>query len=134
MSRSFHLRKSMASTPGLLLSILGTTLMLIGFFLPLVFWQGRGATSIDGQQSQWDMVKVYSSLLTNTWLLWAALILPFLAALIGLVMSIVTAILRQRHPLLARWKRYTVATGAILELVVGPFVFFISGILGAKIF
>lgn len=124
----------MVFSPGLLLTMAGTTLMLIGFFLPLVFWQGRGAAFIDGQQSQWEMVVVYSSLFTNTWLLWAALVFPFLAALFGLVMSIMMVILRQHRPLLARWKRSIAMPGAILELLVGPFVFFLSGIEGAAIF
>lgn len=134
MSRSFRPRESILLLPGLLLTMVGTTLMLIGFFLPLVFWQGRGSASIDGQESQWEMVVVYSYHFTNVWLLWATLVLPFLAALIGLVMSIMQAIVHQYNPLLARWKRYIAGPGAILELLVGPFVFFISGIEGAKIF
>ncbi len=79
------------------------------------------------------MVNVYTSLFTNTWLLWIALVLPFLAALIGLVISIITIIQQQHNPLLTLLKRYITGAGAILELLIAPFVFLIAGILGAKI-
>jgi hypothetical protein len=126
--------KPAVATAGPLLSMSGTILALVGFFLPLVFWQSIGATSIDGQQSQWEMVKDYSSNLSNTWLLWSALVLPFLAALLVLGMSIATLVLQRQFPVLLRWKRSIAVSGAVVEFVVGPFMFLISGILGAKIF
>src|SRR5438552_19037222 len=102
---SLRPEKSAVASAGLLLSMLGTTLVLVGFFLPLVLWQGRGAPSIDAQRSQWEMVQDYSSNLSNTWLLWLALVHPFLAALLFLRVSIATPVVRRQVLGLLRSKR-----------------------------
>ena len=134
MSRLLRLKYPCAFSFGLLFSILGAILILIGFFFPMVF--NHSMAGMGNGQTQWDMVtNGYAWILANeqryssstdglfklmcilTPVLTVLAVYPFLNALISLVMSS-TAILRQQHPAQARWKRPIIGTGAILEILI----------------
>jgi hypothetical protein len=130
MSR-FRLQKPLVLSSGLCLSMIGSTLMLIGFFLPLAFV--RYMDGAINTFSQWILV-ISFTYTTFTWFsqdpnpnrsigdflliffVLVALVLPLLTTLIALVISYKTAIVRQRDRGPAILWRYVLGIGAIVEI------------------
>ncbi len=127
MLHSFRLQKPPA--PGVLLSIAGALLTLIGLFLPLMFVLNMGGTTTN-RISQWDLIISFTITLFHPVTPWpVSLFLLFICVLLALILPVLTVLMklaicwrtvrRQQHASFpARGLRYAIGAGAVLEIVV----------------
>lgn len=118
-------------------TLAGSSLVLAGFFLPVVTGFAP-ATSTEGgiveQLSQWDFLPSLLSSVEGTWLLCAGIIFPVLTVATILSIGLVSVCFPRLSPVLARWKWRGALAGAVIEWVTMLSLLLLSGLSGAQIY